>query len=143
MAGELHALGHEDYRRSDALALRVLQRGPMSIGRLGDALGVTRQAARKVANGLERRGLATTARDSEDARQVNLILTEQGQAYARAIVVVIERLNRDLSMRVRAEELAAAEVVLRAVLTDRHARSVAQHPSGPDPSRIGDAGTEE
>src|SRR5579872_5300592 len=85
MANGLAARGYGDYRRSDAAAVRILQRGPMSIGRLGTALGVTRQAARKVADGLERRGFATFARDEIDARQVNVELTSDGDAYADAV----------------------------------------------------------
>jgi Mn-dependent DtxR family transcriptional regulator len=82
MASGLAAKGYGEYRRSDAAAVRQLQRGPMSIGRLGTALGVTRQAARKVADGLERRGFATVARDEVDARQVKVVLTSEGDAYA-------------------------------------------------------------
>ncbi len=59
MADGLTARGYADYRRSDAASVRQLQRGPMSIGRLGAALGVTRQAARKVADGLVLRGFAS------------------------------------------------------------------------------------
>jgi DNA-binding MarR family transcriptional regulator len=104
----------------------------VSIGRLGHALGVTRQAARKVAAGLERRGFAVTTRDARDARQVNLSLTPEGHAYAQAIVTVIERMNQDLSRRVRPADLAAADTVLRAVLTDTRARSLAEHLPRPD-----------
>lgn len=132
MAEGLRAMGYPDYRRSDALALRLLRHGPVSIGRLGDVLGVTRQAARKVAAGLERRGFAVTARDARDARQVNLSLTPEGDAYAQAIVTVIERMSQDLSRRVRPTDLSAADAVLRAVLTDDHARSLAEHLPRPD-----------
>src|ERR1700733_12983516 len=94
MAGGLAARGYSDYRRSDAAAVRQLQRGSMSIGRLGAVLGVTRQGARKVADGLVNRGFATTGRDDTDTRQVNVTLTPAGEAYARALTQVIERLNR-------------------------------------------------
>jgi len=131
IAEGLCAMGYPGYRRSDALALRLLGRGPVSIGRLGEALGVTRQAARKVADALERRGFASTARDSGDARQVNLTLTPEGDAYAVAVASVVERLNRDLSRRVRPGDLAAADTVLRAVLTDERARTLAAHLAPP------------
>lgn len=139
MADGLREAGYADYLRSDALALRLLRRGPMSIGRLGGSLGVTRQAARKVADGLERRGFVVTARDPTDARQVNLTLTQSGEVYARAIVTVIDRLNRDLSRRVRPEDLAAADRVLRAVLADHRTRSLAAELPGPGPDRISGA----
>lgn len=132
MADGLAARGYGDYRRSDAAAVRMLQRGPMSIGRLGVALGVTRQAARKVADGLERRGYATLARDEMDARQVNVELTSEGEAYADAVRSVIEKLNRAVARKVRPADLAVADAVLRAVLADVHTRRQAEF-LGPPP----------
>ena len=118
MEGRLDGAGYPGYRRSDAAVLRLLRRGPAPVGRLGPVLGVTRQAARKVADALVQRGYATTERDSADARQLNVILTPVGQDYARAITAVIEELNRELSSRVDAAQLAAADAVLRAALFD-------------------------
>ena len=116
MASGLAEIGYPDYRRSDAAAMRLLKKGPLSIGRLGEALSVTRQAARKLADGLERRGLAVTARDGHDSRQVNIVLTPGGETYARAVVAVIERLNEELGKRVDPDQLMATEAVLLAVL---------------------------
>lgn len=126
MADGLAARGYADYRRSDAASVRQLQRGPMSIGRLGAALGVTRQAARKVVDGLVLRGFATTARDGTDTRQVNVTLTYAGQDYAEAVTKVIEQLNRELIRRVDPADLTGADAVLRAVLADERAQHVAE-----------------
>jgi predicted ArsR family transcriptional regulator len=57
-------LGYDDYRRSDAAASSRLLQSPAAVGRLGEVLGVTRQAARKVLEGLGQRQLATTERDA-------------------------------------------------------------------------------
>jgi DNA-binding MarR family transcriptional regulator len=133
MAEGLAAQGYADYRRSDAAAVRMLQRGPMSIGRLGAALGVTRQAARKVADGLERRGFARLARDEVDSRQVNVQLTTDGEAYADAVRSVIGKLNRSVTRKVRPSDLTAADAVLRAVLADDHTRRVAEFLGPPAP----------
>ena len=89
MAAELEDRGFADYRRSDAATLRRLRRGPASVGELGVHLGVTRQAARKVARGLEERGYASTQADAGDARKLNVVLTTAGRAYADAIIEVI------------------------------------------------------
>ena len=83
---------------------------------------MTRQAARKVADGLEQRGYATTERDSRDTRQLNVTLTQLGREYARAITAVIEELNREVAGRVSPDQLAAADTVLRAALFDDSAR---------------------
>jgi DNA-binding MarR family transcriptional regulator len=122
MAGSLAARGYPEYRRSDAAAIRRLRRGPLSIGQLGAALGVTRQAARKVADGLEQRGFAATERDPGDARQLNVSLTQAGLAYADAVSAVIAELNREVARRTRPADLAAADAVLRAVLFDESTR---------------------
>lgn len=127
VTAHLASAGYPDYRRSDAAATRLLHRGPMSIGQLGDALGVTRQAARKVVTGLERRGFAASQRDPRDARQLNVALTDEGEAYARAITTVVGRMNRALARRVTHDQLAATDVVLRAVLADKHTRALAAY----------------
>jgi len=115
MADRLERRGHCDYRRSDAGAMRLLARRPMPIGGLGAALGVTRQAARKMVAGLEQRGYARLERDAHDSRRLNIVLTPTGTAYARAVTDVVEELNRELADRVDADELRVAGEVLRVV----------------------------
>jgi DNA-binding MarR family transcriptional regulator len=122
MTSRLERLGYAGYRRSDAAAMRMLWREPLPVGRLGAGLGVTRQAARKIADALEQRGYATTERDGRDTRQLNITLTPAGRDYARAITGVIEELNREVAARVSPAQLAAADTVLRAALFDDSAR---------------------
>src|SRR6202451_1737975 len=114
LTSRLERLGYADYRRTDAAAMRMLWRGPLPVGQLGPGLGVTRQAARKVADGLEQRGYATTERDAHDTRQLNVTLTQLGRDYAVAVTAVIEELNRDVAGRVSQDQLSAADTVLRA-----------------------------
>jgi DNA-binding MarR family transcriptional regulator len=116
MAGRLGEAGYADYRRADAAALRLLRRQPVSVGELAAALAVTRQAARKVADGLEQRGYASTERDAADARRLNIVLTPAGRRYAAAVVEVIGALNAELADRVDRSQLAAADAVLRAAI---------------------------
>ena len=122
MSGRLAGRGYDGYRRSDAAALRLLLRGPASVGQLGTVLCVTRQAARKVADGLQRRGYVTTGRNPRDTRQVDIALTPAGRDYARAVTDVIADLNREVARRTDPAQLAAADAVLRAVLFDESAR---------------------
>ena len=86
MAAGLGRAGYDDYRPSDAAVFRRLLRGPTPVGRLVDVLGATRQAARKIVEGLERRGYVTTERDATDARRLIVSLTPAGEGYARAVV---------------------------------------------------------
>ena len=116
MAARLRAQGYADYLRSDALVLRCLQRGPLSIGQLAAVLEVSRQAARKVVDGLEDRGYARSERDADDARRLNIALTSDGTAYALAVVGVVRSLNRELERRVDPDQLDAARAVLLEVL---------------------------
>jgi DNA-binding MarR family transcriptional regulator len=134
MASRLERYGYTDYRRTDAATLRMLWQGPLPVGHLGEVMGVTRQAARKVIDGLEQRGYATTERDSRDTRQLNVTLTPVGRDYARAIIHVIQQLNREVAERVTPAQLAAADAVLRAALFDDSARqraSLVPRPPGP------------
>jgi DNA-binding MarR family transcriptional regulator len=118
----LERLGYAGFRRGDAAAMRLLWQGPLPVGRLGAGLGVTRQAARKVADALEQRGYVTTERDSRDSRQLNVTLTPVGRGYALAVLAVTEQLNREVAGRVSPAQLAAADTVLRAALFDDSAR---------------------
>ena len=122
-SGSAAQLGYHDYRRTDAAATRLLlRRGQVPVGQLGTTLGVTRQAGRKVADGLAQRGFATTSRDPDDTRQLNVALTPAGQDYARAVVAVIGELNREVARRADPGQLAAADAVLRAALFDESTR---------------------
>jgi DNA-binding MarR family transcriptional regulator len=137
MSSRLERRGYTDYRRTDAGALRMLWQGPLPVGQLGEGLGVTRQAARKIADALEQRGYATTERDSRDTRQLNVALTRLGREYALAIIAVIAGLNREVAERVSPDQLAAADTVLRAALFDDSARQRASRlppPPGQPPA---------
>ena len=118
MDRELADRGFTDYRITDAAVVRRLRRGPVPVGQLGTDLGVTRQAARKVARGLQERGYASTEPDADDARKLNVILTADGHVYASAIIEVIAGLNRALAARVTPGQLAVADAVLRASIED-------------------------
>jgi DNA-binding MarR family transcriptional regulator len=133
MASELEARGFPEYRLSDAWSVRLLFVAPRTVGELGELLGVTRQAARKVATNLEGRGYATVAPDHSDARKLNVTLTEPGRAYGRAIAEVIASLNWALALRVAPEQLQAADAVLRASIDDEALRARAQRIPGPQP----------
>jgi len=139
VTSRLERLGYPGFRRGDAAAMRVLVRGPLPVGRLGAVLGVTRQAARKIADALELRGFATTGRDSRDTRQLNVALTPAGREYARAVIAVTEELNREVARRVSPAQLAAADTVLRAALFDDSARQRAGQVPPPPGQPSGDA----
>ena len=92
--------GFPGYRRSDATVFgRLLQR-PLAIGQLGEALSITRQAARQLADGLVERGYASFGTDDADARRTIVVLTPRGEAYGRAIWMAQDALNAMVRSRV-------------------------------------------
>jgi DNA-binding MarR family transcriptional regulator len=113
--------GFAGYRQTDAWVLRLLAQRPWAIGQLGEAMGVTRQAARQLADGMVERGYAAFGTDPQDARRTLVVLTSSGESYARAVAQAQDALNNALRDRVSAADLAAADAVLRAVFGD-HAR---------------------
>src|SRR5437868_14485855 len=61
--------------------LRLLRRrGALSIGELAEALGVTGSSVTTACKRLEKAGLVTRERQSDDERMVRVVLTEEGNA---------------------------------------------------------------
>ncbi len=114
--------GFPGYRRTDAGILALLLRQPLAIGQLGEALGISRQAARQLADGLVERGYASFGTDQADSRRTLVVLTPGGKAYGRAIWAAQDALNETVRNRVSQADLAAADAVLRAVFPDGKAR---------------------
>lgn len=114
--------GFPGYRQSDAWVLALLLQRPLAIGQLGEAMGISRQAARQMADGLAERGYATFGTDDADARRTLVVLTRRGKAYGRAIWMAQDALNETVRSRVSEADLAAADAVLRAVFPDDNAR---------------------
>lgn len=120
------AAGFTDYRRSDTVLLRILARGERPLGQIGEALGISRQGARKLADGLVARGYAHLAADPADARRRMVRLTDRGIAYHRILADAAEVLNREAN-RAAPSDLRAADALLRSLLTaeDRRLADIA------------------
>jgi DNA-binding MarR family transcriptional regulator len=112
MASRLAALGYDDYRRSDAFAMRLLASGPHALGAFARPLGRSRQAARKIVTGLVERGFVSLEADPVDARRRRVQLTTSGEEYARVVTETLAALNHELSQKVDPHDLATAISVL-------------------------------
>jgi MarR family transcriptional regulator, organic hydroperoxide resistance regulator len=75
----LRPLRHTDMTPEQYWLLRRLQSGPHSIGELAQGLGITTGSATVACKRLEKSGLVTRIRQTEDERVVHVSLTEQGQ----------------------------------------------------------------
>ena len=76
---------HSDMTPQQYWLLRHLRHaGPLSIGELANALGVTTGSATMACKRLEKAGLLTRERQSDDERIVQVALTEQGCAQIDA-----------------------------------------------------------
>lgn len=65
--------------------LRLLsRRGALNIGEVADALGITGSSATTACKRLEKAGLVTRERQSQDERMVLVVLTEQGHERIEA-----------------------------------------------------------
>jgi DNA-binding MarR family transcriptional regulator len=117
MSRRLDELGYHDYRRSDAILLRWLRHGPLPFSELAATLDVSRQAARKLVEGLTTRHFAVVERDPHDARRLNVALTEEGGQYADRVIDVITALNTQLDEHVDPYDMAIVKSVLRTVST--------------------------
>lgn len=115
MAQRLSASGFPDYRRSDPLVLRSLRGGEVALGSLGATLGLTRQGARKVVNGLVERDYARVIHSTQDSRRRFVELTPKGREYLTAVVTTLRALNDEVVANVDADRLADAYSVLEFV----------------------------
>ncbi len=104
-------------------------------------MGVTRQAARKLAQGMVERGYASFSADPADARRTLVILTKSGRSYARAVASAQDALNDTVRRRVNDAHLAIADGVLRAVFSDEARRRVDANVPPPDRVDGGDQDT--
>lgn len=97
--------------------LRQLRRqGALSIGELAEAIGVTGSSVTTACKRLEKAGLVTRERQSDDERMVRVVLTEQGHERVEAW----HQQRRALLLQVLApldqEEQAALQRLLERIL---------------------------
>ncbi|MFL5666963.1 MAG: MarR family winged helix-turn-helix transcriptional regulator [Ktedonobacteraceae bacterium] len=85
LRGLSHPVRHAEITPEQYWLLRLLSRaGPLSIGELASQLGIAMSSATSACKRLEKAGLLTRARRTEDERVVQVALTEQGRARIEA-----------------------------------------------------------
>ena len=68
--------------------LRALREGPLALGRLGHANGLSATSVTRLVDRLERRGLVSRRRESEDRRLVQVHLASEGERLLGEIKVM-------------------------------------------------------
>lgn len=102
---ELAQLGHPDARPLHGFALQALGPDGATVSELGRRLGVSKQAAAKTADGLERLGYLRRVPHPTDARAVRLRRTEGGDEMLALNAEILERLRAGWVAHIGAERL--------------------------------------
>lgn len=98
----------------------VLAVGPdgTTTSKLGTSLGITKQAAAKLASQLERDGYLERVDHPSDGRAQLLLRTGRGEALLRAAVEVQEQMEADWAKAIGEQKMRALRSALQAVLED-------------------------
>ena len=109
---ELVKRGYGEVRPAFGVVFRALRDGPLTLTELAARLGVTKQAAAKVVDEMDAKGLLRRRADPSDARAKLLELTARGRGAMRTAIAI----GADLEARLREHTSDAAVVGTKATL---------------------------
>ncbi|NUR27290.1 MAG: winged helix-turn-helix transcriptional regulator [Catenulispora sp.] len=118
---ELAAAGHPDVRTLHGITFKAIGDG-ITASALGRRLGVSKQAAGKTIEGLEREGYVERVPDPDDARSKIIRLTERGREMRQLAWQIMAAQRSRWAERLGEEQLAALESALRAITADQEMR---------------------
>ncbi len=113
---ELARQGHPDVRPSYGFAMQAIGVQGATASEIGRRLGVSKQAAGKTVERLEKLGYAERADDPDDARRKIVRLTAHGIDALRRSAEIFDQLRAEWVAAVGAERIRALETDLRAVV---------------------------
>jgi DNA-binding MarR family transcriptional regulator len=116
--------GIDDMRAPFGFVIRALAEAPLELTALAERLGVTKQAAIKVVDEMEARGLLTREPHPTDRRAKRLTLTARGLAIREAALAESHRMERELRAAVGDADVDAFRRVLTAFGVGARARPV-------------------
>ena len=111
--------GIDDMRPAFGFVIRALAERPRTLTELAELLAVTKQAAIKVVDEMESRGLVERHADREDRRAKVLVLTERGRRVRRAALAASRRMEAELRRDLGDDQVDAFRSVLARFL-ERH-----------------------
>ncbi len=115
---ELAAQGHPDVRPLHGFVLQAIGVEGTTAVELGRRLGVSKQAAGKTVDALERMGYVVRRPDPDDARRKQIRLTERGIDCLRRSAQIFDRLRASWAETLGEARLRALEDDLRTVTPD-------------------------
>ncbi|MEY9858823.1 DNA-binding MarR family transcriptional regulator [Catenulispora sp. GAS73] len=118
---ELAEAGHPAFRPLHGITFKAIGDG-VTASELGRRLGVSKQAAGKTIEGLEREGYVERVADPADARSKIIQLTARGTEVQQRAFEVMARLRARWAEQLGEEQMVAIEEGLRAMTADRETR---------------------
>ncbi|GAA1960405.1 MarR family winged helix-turn-helix transcriptional regulator [Catenulispora subtropica] len=118
---ELAAAGHPDIRTLHGITFKAIGDG-ITASALGRRLGVSKQAAGKTIEGLERDGYVERVPDPEDARSKIIRLTARGREVQQLAFRIMGAQRARWAERLGEDQVAALEGALRAITADQEMR---------------------
>lgn len=115
---ELARQGHPDARPAHGFVLQAVGRDGVTASELGRRLGVSKQAAGKTVDRLEKLGYVTRAGDTRDARRKTIRLTASGVDLLSRSAVIFDDLRARWVRKLGAARVRELETSLRAVTPD-------------------------
>ena len=112
---ELARQGHPDVRPAHGLTLQAIGPAGVTASELGRRLGVSKQAAGKTVDRLEKLGYVTRAGDDRDARRKLIRLTGRGVELLNRSAAIFDDLRAQWVRTLGAERVRDLEDALRTV----------------------------
>jgi DNA-binding MarR family transcriptional regulator len=113
------AIGLGEVRPKHGYVIRAVHAEQPTINRLAELLDTSKQAASKLADAMVRAGFLERFPDTEDRRLIRLRLARKGQRVRDRAIQTSEAMEKELTKRVGARDVAALRRALVALL-DTH-----------------------
>lgn len=113
---ELRAQGHPDVRPAHGFAMQAIGPDGATASDVGRRLGVSKQAAGKTIERLERLGYVARSADAQDARRKLVVLTPQGIDALRLSAEIFDVLRARWVRTIGEQRLRALEADLSKVV---------------------------
>ncbi|MFO0579842.1 MAG: MarR family winged helix-turn-helix transcriptional regulator [Polyangia bacterium] len=116
LLGAMEGAGITGMRPAYGFVIRAVAAESPTINRLAELLGVSKQAASKLADDMHRAGFLERSEDTEDRRHTRLTLSRKGKAVFTRALRVSRSMERSLRARAGSQDVDAFLRVLTAFI---------------------------